>query len=340
MYRLIFAALSLAASAAATAADICPTARQQQFSADTATRIAAVACNEHHLWYRPFIDTDGRVASATVWEGEGSRLDDGATEAWRRVATYWRESGLLWQMTRFPGASDCGSAASGGGYMTSSCRTFVIDNPWSAAFVSYVLTKANVPGFRASASHFDYVRDAYLHPQEAAYQFLDPAATSPGSGDLLCYVRIPSRAYGHEGLKGAIDSGITGLNMHCDVVVAANPGNDGKAYLVGGNVQQGVTMRLLPINRSGLLWALPRRLGVEPLCSPDSVASCNFNRQDWSVLLKLKSPAALAQLPRAMQDASAYPNTMQPAAPSTKCCVNCVVGANPPVPRCPVPRER
>lgn len=339
MYRLIFAGVLSLVSVAATAADICPTARQQQFSADTATRIAAVACNEHHLWYRPFIDSEGRIASFTVSEGEGSRLDDGATEAWRRVATYWRESGLLWQMTGFPGASDCGSAAGGGGYMTSSCRAFVIDNPWSAAFVSYVLTKANVPAFRAAASHFDYVRDAYLNPERGAFQFLDPATARPGAGDLLCYVRIPSRAYGYAGLKAAIDSGAAGLNMHCDVVVAANPANDGMAYLVGGNVQQGVTMRLLPVNRSGLLWALPLRLGVQPLCTPDTVASCNFNRQDWSALLKLKSPAVLAQLPRAM-DGRAYPNAMQPAVPSAACCVNCIVGANPPVPRCAVPRNR
>ncbi|MCY7354336.1 MAG: DUF2272 domain-containing protein [Lysobacter sp.] len=340
MYRLIFAGLSLLGSATATAADVCPTMRQQQFSADTATRIAAIACNEHHLWYRPFIDTSGRIASSTVWEGEASRLDDGATEAWRRVAIYWLESGLLRQMSGFAGASDCGYATAGGGYLTSSCRAFVIDNPWSAAFVSYVLKKANLPGFRASASHFDYIRDAFLHPDESAYQFLDPATATPATGDLLCYVRIQSRAYGYQGLKTAIDSGVSGLNTHCDVVVAANPGNDGKAYVIGGNVQQGVTMRLLPVNRSGLLWALPQRVGVDPECSPDTVASCNFNRQDWSVLLKLKSSAALARLAPAMQDKQSSPSAMPLSVPSTACCVNCVVGADPPVPRCPDPQSR
>ncbi|MDQ3229259.1 MAG: DUF2272 domain-containing protein [Pseudomonadota bacterium] len=313
------------------AADVCPTLRQQQFSGDSATRIAAVACNEHQLWYRPFIDTNGRIASGKVWEGESSRLDDGGTEAWRRVAMYWRESGLLWQMAGFAGATDCGNAAAGGGYMTASCRAFVIDNPWSAAFISYVLTKANLPGFRASASHFDYVRDAYQRPAENAYQFLDPATARPETGDLLCNVRIPSRAYGYQGLIAAIDSGANGLNMHCDIVTATNPGNDGTVYLVGGNVHQGVTMRMLPVNRSGALWALPQRVGPEPFCSPDTVASCNFNRLDWSVLLKLKSPAALAQLPRAAQSPVGM---MSPPVPSTNCCVNCLVGANPPVPRC------
>ena len=339
MYRLIFVGLLLLGSATAAAADVCPTVRQQQFSTDTSTRIAAIACNEHQLWYRPFIDTDGRIASSTVWEGEASRLGDGATEAWRRVAIYWRESGLLSQMAGFPGASDCGSAVGGSGYLTSSCRAFVIDNPWSAAFVSYVLKKANVSGFRASASHFDYVRDAYLHPDESAYQFLDPATARPETGDLLCYVRIPARAYGYQGLKTAVDSGTGGLNMHCDIVVAANPDNDGKAYAIGGNVQQGVTMRLLPVNRDGLFWGLPQRVGVDPECSPNSVTSCNFNRQDWSVLLKLKSPSALARLPRTMQDTPYSPGAMQPSVPSAACCINCVVGADPPVPRCSDPRN-
>ena len=336
MNRWILACLALC-SFAAGAADVCPTLRQQQFSSDPATRVAAVACNEHLLWYRPFIDRDGRIASATVWEAESTRLDDGGTEAWRRVATYWRESGLLWQMSGFPGATDCGNASGGGGYMTASCRAFVIDNPWSAAFVSYVLTKANLPGFRASASHFDYVRDAYLRPAENAYQFLDPATARPEVGDLLCNVRIPSRAYGHQGLMAAIDGGAGGLNMHCDIVTATNPGSDGIAYLVGGNVHQGVTMRMLPVNRNGAFWALPQRHGPEPSCSPDTVASCNFNRLDWAVLLKLKSPAALASLPRAVQP----PAGMMPSSPPpTRCCVNCVVGANPPVPRCVVPRVR
>ena len=107
-----------------------------------------------------------------------------------------------------------------------------------------------------------------------------------------------------------------------------NPGNDGKAYLVGGNVQQGVTMRMLPINRNGHFWALPQRSGVDPLCSPDSESSCTFNRQDWSVLLKLKPTAALALLPPAVPP-------IESKSPPPNCCVNCVVGADPPVPRCP-----
>jgi len=314
----------------ALAADACPTLRTQLFAPDVATRVAAAACNENLLWYRPFIDTNGRMASATVAEGESSRLGDGASEAWRRVAVYWRESGLLPQMGGYAGAGECGYA-SGDRSNSPGCRAFVIDHPWSAAFVSWVMEKAGVPGFRPSASHFDYVREARVHPESSPFLYLDPATTRPAPGDLLCYVRVPGRAYGYAGLAAAIDGGADALNMHCDVVVAASPGNDGKAWMIGGNVQQGVTMRLLNLNRNGLLWSLPRRIDADPPCSPDLPQACNFNRQDWAVLLKLRPAADLARL-GPVQRPVAGPIVPQP---SQQFCVYCVVGAQPPVPRCP-----
>lgn len=324
----IFAALLMWAAGTASAADTCPTLRHQTAAEDLATRIAAVACNEHALWYRPFIDRNGRMASSTVVEAEASLLDDGATPAWRRVASYWQESGLLPQMAGFPGADACGHA--GEGVAALACRAFVVDNPWSAAFVSWVMRKAALPGFRASASHIDYVRDAYLRPQDNAYDYLDPATAAPAAGDLLCYVRVGS-VYGYAGLRAVAARSGTGLNMHCDVVVAANPDNDATAYLVGGNVQQGVTLRMLALNRNGLLWGLPQRSEGQPPCAPDNESGCNFNRQDWAVLLKLKPAPQLARLPPPPAPAPALPAL--PAAPS--CCVNCVVGGG--IPRCPKP---
>lgn len=310
------------------AADVCPTLRSQQSSADPATRVAAVACNEYMIWYRPFIDRNGRLASGTVMESETRLLGDSVSPAWRRVAGYWQESGLLRRMGGFAGASDCAYAAGGSGN-SPGCRTFIIDNAWSATFISWVMARAALPGFRGSASHIDYVRAAYQRADTNAYQYLDPVHARPASGDLLCYVRGAQGALGYAGLLGVVERG-GGLNMHCEIVVAANPGNDSTAYLVGGNVQQGVSMRLLPLNRNGEFWSLPQRVDGGAPCSPDNAEACNFNRQDWAVLLKLKSPAALAQLPAAVPPAtSIMPQT--PSAPT--CCINCVVGSG--VPRCP-----
>ena len=328
MRRWILVLALLLAATTAHAADVCPVLRSQQSSADPATRVAAIACNEYMLWYRPFIDRNGRLASSTVMESEARLLGDRQSPAWRRVAGYWQESGLLRQMGEFAGASDCAYAAGGSGN-SPGCRSFIIDNAWSATFVSWVMARAALPGFRGSASHIDYVRAAYQRADSNAYQYLDPVHARPAAGDLLCYVRGAQDALGYAGLLGVVERG-GGLNMHCEIVVAANPGNDSTSYLVGGNVQQGVTMRLLPLNRNGEFWSLPQRMDGGAPCSPDNAEACNFNRQDWAVLLKLKSPAALAQLPGALPPSvSAMPQA--PSAPT--CCINCVVGSN--VPRCP-----
>jgi hypothetical protein len=195
------------------------------------------------------------------------------------------------------------------------------------------MQRAGVPGFQSSGGHYDYVRAARLNPGGSPYQFLEPTGTPPGVGDLLCYVR-GKRLYGHQGLAAAIDGGTAGLAMHCDIVVAVNPGNDGKAYLVGGNVLQAVTLRVLNLNASGHFWGLPRRSDADAECSPETQAACDFNRQDWAALLKLKPQAQLAQLGPVAPPAflPRMPQAQDPA-----CCVNCVVGSG--VPRCPAPGE-
>lgn len=309
------------------AADQCPLLRSRQADPEVATRIAAVACEEHQRWRRPFIDASGRMASSLVAEGESRGLDGGGAP-WRQVALYWRDAGLLGQ-TGAAGASDCSHAVGNTGYPGLGCRGFVIDSPWSAAFVSWVMRRAGVPRFSHSGSHFDYVRAARLDPAGSPYQFLDPMSATPATGDLLCYVRT-GRVYGYQGLASAIDGGADGLAMHCDIVVAANPGGDAKAWLVGGNVQQAVTMRMLNLNAGGRFWGLPRRTEGDVECSPDTLAACDFNRQDWAVLLKLKPQAQLAQL-GPVQPPAFIPNPV----PQQACCVNCVVGSG--VPRCPAP---
>ena len=309
----------------ARAADGCAELLQRPFPTDYALRVATVACNESSLWYRAFIDVDGRLASTTVMEVESSQLHDGVTPAWKRVAAYWRESGMLGQMAGFPGATDC-NYSGGERWQSASCRAFLVDQPWSAAFVSYVMAKAGVPGFRGSASHVDYVRDAYLRPDVSPYTLADPFGSTIAVGDMLCFVRASSQTFGYDGLRRFFDgSGGAGLKMHCDIVVS---NNKGVVSAVGGNVLQGVTLRQLPVNRSGLLWGVPRKSVGEPACSPDAVSNCNFNRQDWSALLKLK------QLPPAPVAAPSSPIGPDPR--SANCCINCDVGAVPAIPRCPV----
>jgi len=315
------------------AADPCPAQRGQLQAADTAARIVAIACREHLAWHRPFIDRGGRLASTTVSEAESAHLADGS-EAWRRVAAYWQESGLLAQMSRVPGANECGRAGSEA-RSSPPCRAFVIDKPWSAAFVSWVMVSARLPGFRPSASHIGYVRSSVLQPRDSPWEVLDPAALgSAAAGDLFCYVRVPGTSYGHAGLLATARASGDGLQMHCDIVVAAETRNDPTVYLIGGNLLQGVTMRLLPLNRAGRFWRRPAAAGMGLPCSPDNEAGCSFNRQDWALLLRLKPAAALAALP----PPPLLAGRGLPTPPEPACCVHCVVGSG--VPRCPAADAR
>jgi hypothetical protein len=186
------------------------------------------------------------------------------------------------------------------------------------------MVQSGVPGFRPSASHIDYVRDAYLHPERSPFLFTDPDTGTPTTGDLLCSVRgATSAVQGHAGLRAWIEANHqTSLAMHCEVIVDVD---DTRAHLVGGNVLQSVTLRLLPLNRAGRFWGLPHGRNIG--CSPRTPKACSFNNQNWAALLKLKPSLPMQPLPSTPSWQS------PPAAP--RCCVNCVLGSG--VPRCPPP---
>ena len=278
---LFFALAVLWYAPTARATDPCPRLRTQLEAVDVATRIAAIACQENHAWFRPFIDADGRAGGQAVYEAENDVLADGA-QAWRKVAAYWSGAGL---------AGNCGKAGA-------ACRSFVVDTPWSAAFVSWVMRQARVPGFAASSRHVDYVRAA-ARAGSGPYRLIAPDAEAPAVGDMLCYVRGQARALGHAGLLDVLDAGDAGLPMHCDIVVAAEAGI---AWLIGGNVQQTVALRMLRLDARGRFADLPTRGTGDAPCSPDVPAHCNLNRQDWAALLKLQTTVAAPLLATASID--------------------------------------
>ena len=127
--------------------------------------------------------------------------------------------------------------------------------------------------------------------------------------------------------------------MHCDIVVAANPGGDGRLYLVGGNVLQGVTMRVLPLNRGGAIWGLPQRARV-PRCvaSPASEAACSFNRQDWVALAEARTVASAPWNAAAARRPAAVLHAMS-IADAGRTCSRCPVLQRP-VDALPAPADR
>ena len=308
-------------------------------SGSTAQRIVAVALREHAMWYQPFIDANGRLASYRVSEAENSLLADG-TEAWQRVLGYWRNSGTLYEMAQsnIAGAYSC-QFPSGFAQGKAECRTFIVDNAWSAAFVSYVMVQARVPGFRASPRHYDYIRQAFNADSGGPYYYADPATQIAEPGDMLCFVRGSGSVYGYEGLTAQLNRNGGSLASHCDIVV----GRDRELRTIGGNVLNGVTMRKLKLDVQGRV-VLPRPVsmsgyedgdsgGYSAACSPSNEAACDFNRQNWAVLLKLKPganypttatgspapqsppawPAPAPAQPAPVQPAPAQPAPAQPA---------------------------
>ena len=280
-------------AAGASAMEVCDIPPRFGLS-DTAKAVVRSACGEHRLWYRPFIDRDGRIASLGVTEAESESLADDGVIAWQRVAGYWRESGTLGAMGAIPGATSCMQPA-GNRYTDSDCRAFLIDNPWSAAFISWVMTRAGVPGFVRSPRHIDYIRAAYQGGANATpYRLADPASEKPAPGDMLCFLRNRSSSLNYSGLVQALASGRAGnWKSHCEVVIATNVGGDRTLYTIGGNVANAVVMRKLTLDRTGII-ELPKAsnaqadgTSVAMGCSPGHEEECNLNRQDWAALLKL-----------------------------------------------------
>ncbi|HHW4678478.1 MAG TPA: DUF2272 domain-containing protein [Xylella sp.] len=303
----------------ALAVDICEIPPHHNTS-PAAQGIARAACEENRLWLQPFIDHHGRIASLTLTEAENDTLANQELITWQRVALYWRESGTLAMVSSEPGSSSC-AALDGSRSTTNDCRAFLLDTPWSAAFVSWVMTHVGLSGFPVSSTHIDYIRASYLDPS-GPYRFANPATEKPKAGDLLCMLRERDHPLGYAGLRAALEAGITqNWSSHCDIVVTANVNGDHTLYLVGGNVSNTVMMRKLPLDHKGRL-----QLSViqkknsktapnhKDKCTPTQENNCNFNRHDWAALLKLRPNATLVP-PEDKAAATSTSTAPMPAAP-------------------------
>jgi hypothetical protein len=130
--------------------------------------------------------------------------------------------------------------------------------PWSAAFISWVMQRANVPQsqFRPASAHWVYLSQAI---DEAAFpgRWFVPkrvADYSPQPGDLICSSRGPRRP----GMIGGYTSSsmLKGTNTHCDLVIA-NTGRQVEA--IGGNVRNSVSKVSVELDSAGRLRSVPRR---------------------------------------------------------------------------------
>lgn len=133
---------------------------------------------------------------------------------------------------------------------------------WSAAFISWLMGAAGVDQveFAPDAAHARYLDHldvlAATHPRLAPFIPRDPAAHAPEPGDLACFDR--SRRPLASWADRAAERGQF-RPMHCDLVVATGPG---VVEMLGGNVNDMVTLHRAPADAAGRLLPTPRRFLV------------------------------------------------------------------------------
>jgi Uncharacterized protein conserved in bacteria (DUF2272)/Glycosyl hydrolases family 25 len=181
-----------------------------------ANQAAAIASQQWLFFGEQTCDLAGEVTRAGHQEGE-----DGF---FQRVGIYWTE-----------GVNISGVDGRDHG------------QPWSAAFISYVMKQAGAGArFFYSAQHSQYISRAihdFLQRNPAAgYWGCRLTEAKPRVGDIVCWARQAGVDYDHQHNGNYMG--------HCDLVVAER---DGQIDVIGGNVENSVTKRPLALNASGFL---------------------------------------------------------------------------------------
>ena len=135
------------------------------------------------------------------------------------------------------------------------------EEPWSAAFISFVVKRAALPkSFKFAGRHTTYLSDSKLaalaHDASFAYWAVPLATAALRVGDLVAAYRTGVNCgYGartYDSLPGDFCS-------HCDVVVAIRKG---VAHVVGGNVAQSVASKDIRLDAGGKLPAGQQRIAL------------------------------------------------------------------------------
>jgi Uncharacterized protein conserved in bacteria (DUF2272) len=220
------------------------------------------------------------------WRLFGSQVDDNPPGSYRpataddkpeRQQGLWQRVGEYWWLALNPGAPEAawtGKHDANGAVFPASQDG---DYAWSAAFVSYVMRIAGAgPHFPYSASHSDYID---LAKQQALGQTSGwlvtaerPEIYAPRPGDLICIGRGSAHDLRYDDLPAGHFPG------HCDIVVDASV--PGQISVVGGNVDDAVTLKHVPVTPDGRL------------ATPDGQVL--DTRYPWMVVLQVGSASPVA----------------------------------------------
>jgi hypothetical protein len=202
--------------------------------------------------YQGFVREDAIAIALREWRLFGSRVDDDPPGSrpppapedkperqpglWERVGDYWwlgQDAGS--RFADWTGKHD----ESGVEFPAGRDANFA----WSAAFISYVMRIDGAgPRFPYAIAHSTYINAARTGGY--AITAMRPTDYAPVPGDLICEGRT-RRPLTYDDLP--TDASFPG---HCDIVVAAVPG---QLTVIGGNVDDAVTMKHVPTDESGKL---------------------------------------------------------------------------------------
>ena len=209
--------------------------------------------------YEP-ISREAVVAIALrEWRLFGQIVDDNPPGSYRpataedkpeRQPGLWQRVGEYWWLALNAGAPEAGWTGKHDANGVVFPASVDGDYAWSAAFVSYVMRIAGAGrGFPYSASHSDYIDIA---KQMALGQVSGwiiraerPEAYAPLPGDLICLGRGSAGDLRYDDLPAGHFPG------HCDIVV--DNAVPGQISVVGGNVDDAVTLKHVPVTPDGKL---------------------------------------------------------------------------------------
>ena len=228
--------------------------------------------------YEPFSREDAVAIALREWRLFGQPVDDDPPGTRpqpppelmpEREPGLWQRVGEYWWIALNPGDP----ASNWTGKHNEYGQEFPVeqdgDFAWSAAFISYVMridgAGARFPYAMAHADYINIARQMSLG-QVSGYAITAerPEAYAPQPGDLICTGRGRYAGLRFENLPAGM------FLSHCDIVVQATPGS---LSVVGGNVDDAVTLKHVPTTADG------------KLAGPDGVLM--DSRYHWFVVLRV-----------------------------------------------------
>jgi hypothetical protein len=191
-------------------------------------RILALAEHEWIYFGRQTVVLDGdqeSIPHVGLWEDDETRA--------HRVNQYWRAVARP-AVTGY----DC-------------------QEPWSAAFVSWIMARAGIPEeqFAPADAHWVYLNRLIRNAAPGRIFVPHPLADyRPRPGDLVCANRDSTELFPEPGKPPSEIPENT--RLHCDIVVAQK-GRTLEA--IGGNVRNSVSKTVMELDKRGFLHSMPKR---------------------------------------------------------------------------------